>query len=171
VRTLIAYATKYGATRQIAARIGSRLHADGLDVNVIDVADECDLATYDAVVICSAVYYGRWLKPAADFVRSHQQQLAALKVWLCSSGPVGDKALPEAKEIAEFKTKIRPVAHETFAGALDRTKLSFADRLVIKAVHAPDGDYRDWMAIDAWAQGIAEQLDSRVALGGTRHGN
>ncbi len=171
MKTLVAYASKYGATRQIAARISAQLRACGLDVDLTDVTDEPDLATYDAVVICSAVYYGRWLKPAADFVRSHAQQLAAQKVWLCSSGPVGDKELPEAKEVAEFKATIAPVAHKTFAGAIDRTKLSFADRVVVKAVHAPDGDYRDWRAIDAWAQAIVEQLDSRVALGGTRHGN
>ena len=42
-----------------------------------------------------------------------------------------------------------------FFGALDRSKLSFGERMIVKAVRAPDGDYRNWDDVGAWADGIA----------------
>ena len=116
-----------------------------------------------ASAVCSGVYYGHWLKPVADFVRLHAHQLRESKVWLCSSGPLGNKPLPEAWEVAEFTTTTTaPIDHATFGGALDRSKLSFAERVVVKGVHAPEGDFRDWTAIEKWASGIAEHLDTLV---------
>jgi menaquinone-dependent protoporphyrinogen oxidase len=50
--------------------------------------------------------------------------------------------------------------HEIFFGALDRSKLSFPERMIVKAVKAPDGDFRDWAAIDAWADRIADELEA-----------
>ncbi len=45
-----------------------------------------------------------------------------------------------------------------FFGALDREKLSFSERMIVKAVKAPDGDFRDWDAINGWADEIADEL-------------
>jgi menaquinone-dependent protoporphyrinogen oxidase len=45
-----------------------------------------------------------------------------------------------------------------FFGALDHNKLSFAERMVVKAVRGPEGDFRDWQAIEAWAESIARDL-------------
>jgi menaquinone-dependent protoporphyrinogen oxidase len=39
---------------------------------------------------------------------------------------------------------------------LDRSKLGFAERIIAKRL--PEGDWRDWPAIDAWAAGIARRL-------------
>jgi menaquinone-dependent protoporphyrinogen oxidase len=36
--------------------------------------------------------------------------------------------------------------------------LSFAERMMVKAVRAPEGDFRDWQAIEAWAASIARDL-------------
>jgi menaquinone-dependent protoporphyrinogen oxidase len=46
-----------------------------------------------------------------------------------------------------------------FFGALDPSVLGFAERMIAKAVKAPTGDFRDWDAIRAWAEWIAEELD------------
>jgi hypothetical protein len=40
-----------------------------------------------------------------------------------------------------------------FFGALNISVLGFADRMIAKAVKAPTGDFRDWDAIRAWAEG------------------
>ena len=42
--------------------------------------------------------------------------------------------------------------------SLDKRKLSFPERLAVKAVKAPEGDFRDWDDIDAWALKIAGEL-------------
>ena len=45
-----------------------------------------------------------------------------------------------------------------FFGALDHEKLGFGERMMVKAVKAPQGDFRDWDAIAAWADEIASDL-------------
>ena len=52
----------------------------------------------------------------------------------------------------------RPRDQRIFFGALDHHKLSFAERMMAKAVRAPEGDFRDWEAIEAWAESIARDL-------------
>jgi menaquinone-dependent protoporphyrinogen oxidase len=41
---------------------------------------------------------------------------------------------------------------------MDASKLGFSERMVVKAVRAPEGDYRDWDDIRAWAARIVEEL-------------
>ena len=45
-----------------------------------------------------------------------------------------------------------------FAGKLDKKVLGFGERAIVAAFHAPEGDFRDWGAIEAWAHGIADAL-------------
>ena len=56
---LVAYATKYGATKEIAEKIGQVLRQAGLRVEVLPAAQVDTLAPYQAVVLGSAVYAGR----------------------------------------------------------------------------------------------------------------
>lgn len=155
---LVAYASKYGATRGIAERIARKLEATEREVQIRPVDAVEDMGSYEAVVIGSAVYFGSWLKEAAELVRQHRAILSERPVWLFSSGPVGTATLPDPKEVAEFQTAITPRGHHNFAGALNRSKLSFGERLLVKAMKAPYGDFRDWDAIDAWAADIAREL-------------
>jgi hypothetical protein len=41
---------------------------------------------------------------------------------------------------------------------VDAEKLNFIEKFMLKNVKAPAGDFRDWGAITAWANGIAEAL-------------
>ena len=92
---LVAYATRHGATRGIAQRIGEVLESRGLEVSVDDVDHIRDIAGHDGFVIGSAAYMGRWLPRAAKFARHHRSTLASKPVWLFSSGPVGtDTVVP-----------------------------------------------------------------------------
>jgi menaquinone-dependent protoporphyrinogen oxidase len=50
------------------------------------------------------------------------------------------------------------MGHRLFAGKLDRRQLTFGDRAVVTAVRAPEGDFRDWEDVEAWASSIAETL-------------
>ena len=113
-------------------------------------------------MIGSAIYYGSWMKEATDWVHKNQSILANRPVWLFSSGPLGTEvkdAEQQPKEIAEFQKLIKPRDHQVFFGSLDHNKLSFTERMVLKAVRAHEGDYRDWEAIDAWAESIARDLE------------
>jgi menaquinone-dependent protoporphyrinogen oxidase len=154
---LVAYASKHGATRAIAERVAETLSQHGKEACAQPVESVKD-AKFEAAVVGSAVYYGSWMKEAAQFVERNRTTLAEHPVWLFSSGPTGDATLPEPKEIAAFRESIHPLEHRVFRGALDRKKLGFAERTVVKAVKAPEGDFRDWGEVEAWAQSIAQQL-------------
>jgi menaquinone-dependent protoporphyrinogen oxidase len=169
---LVAYASKHGATQGIAECISKTLEQAENNVVVQPVGAVGDLDGYDAFVIGSAAYMGRWLKYATEFVRQNQVVLATRPVWLFSSGPVGTATVDgkgrdvltacEPKEFAEFKEAINPRGLQVFFGALDPSKLTVLERLprLLPAGRnlMPEGDFRDWKAIEAWAEGIAREL-------------
>jgi menaquinone-dependent protoporphyrinogen oxidase len=158
---LIAYASKHGSTQGIAERIAEQLRQLGKDAEARPVDAIEDAGGYEAFVIGSAVYYGSWLKEATEWVHRNQAVLAKLPVWLFSVGPLGTEvkdAEQQPKELAEFQQAIGPRDQRLFFGALDHHTLSFAERMMVKAVRAPEGDFRDWQAIEAWAASIARDL-------------
>jgi len=89
MKLLVAYASKYGSTAEIADVIGDELQKRHYEVDVKSVDDVDSLAGYDGFVIGSALYAGGWMKPAAEFLLSNQDSLAGHPVWLFSSGPTG----------------------------------------------------------------------------------
>jgi menaquinone-dependent protoporphyrinogen oxidase len=155
---LVAYASKHGSTQEIAERIAGRLRERGEQVELRGFNEVQDVTGYRAAVIGSAVYFSSWVKEATEFVRKHETALAEYPIWLFSSGPTGDAVLPAPKELAGLEAAIHPRNHRIFTGALDPKKLSFPERIAVKAVKAPLGDFRDWTEIDAWADSIAAEL-------------
>jgi menaquinone-dependent protoporphyrinogen oxidase len=158
---LVAYASKHGSTQGIAERIAEKLRQLGKEAEARSVEEVSDPGSSEAFVIGSAIYYGSWLKEATEWVRRNQAVLAQHPVWLFSSGPLGTEvkdAEPQPKEIAEFRETIGPRDQRIFFGALEHSRLSFAERMMVKAVRAPEGDFRDWQAIEAWAASIAQDL-------------
>jgi menaquinone-dependent protoporphyrinogen oxidase len=163
MKALVAVASKHGATREIAEEIGGTLRAClgvEAEVEVLPVSDVSGVSGYDAVVLGSAVYMGHWLTPATDFVHHHRGELAAMPVWLFSSGPVGSPLKPDQDplELGTLRLLIRAQDHRLFAGRIDRHRLGLAERALVTALHVPDGDYRDWPEIRSWARRIAATL-------------
>jgi menaquinone-dependent protoporphyrinogen oxidase len=161
---LVAYASRHSSTMGIAERIAARLRQRGHDVDVRSVEEVGDIEPYEAIVLGSAIYYGRWLQPASEFVRRQRAALAERPVWLFSSGPLGTRPGEEPAQVGAMREAIGPRGHRVFFGALDRGRLGFAERLVVRAVRAPDGDFRRWDEIDDWADMIASQLGSRLPV-------
>ena len=161
MKVLVATASRHGATDEIAAEIGRRLSDRGLDAVVVAVGDVTGLDGYDAVVLGSAVYMGRWLKEARQFVEAHSDELRARPTWLFSSGPIGDPPRPEEQEKGTTDEIVAATGardHQVFSGKVDKGGLSFPERAVVRAVGAAEGDYRDWDEIRAWATEIATAL-------------
>ena len=94
MNVLVTVASRQGATKEIAERIGEVLSAAGLGATVEPVEAVGDVDRYDAVVLGSAVRIGHWIEPARRFVRDHSAALATRPVWLFSSGPIGDPPKP-----------------------------------------------------------------------------
>lgn len=158
---LVAYASKHGSTEGIARFIADRLNELGKEAKARSVDDVADLSDVDAVVLGSAVYAGSWMKEAMGFVERHRETLAGLPVFLFSSGPLGEDvkdAEEQPRQIEELRQALSPKEHQVFFGALDRDRLAFGERMIVKAVKAPDGDFRDWDAIRDWTDRIAPEL-------------
>lgn len=90
VTVLVAYASKYGATAEIAEKIGQLLRQEDLQADVLPVNRVGNLTQYKAVIIGSAVYIGKWRKEVVKFLRTNEKLLAERSVWLFSSGPTGE---------------------------------------------------------------------------------
>jgi menaquinone-dependent protoporphyrinogen oxidase len=162
---LVAYATKYGATAEIAERIADTLRQAGLAVDLKPVEDVGEFSPYAAFVLGSAVYAGQWRSQAAHFLESREQELAGHPLWLFSSGPTGEGDPVELMQGWRFPETLQPVADRLqpraiafFHGVLDPDKLNFAEKLIIKGIKAPTGDFRDWQAIERWANAIVSEL-------------
>lgn len=175
---LVAYASRYGATAEIADRIAATLTAEGHDAvarPVTEAATGDAVAEADAVVLGSAVYMGHWRKEASAFLEQHCAALAARPIWLFSSGPLPGAVVPDRvaenaasvdgtpREAPGAVVAVGAREHRVFDGRLDPEHLGLRDR-VIRALPAgknllPEVDGRDWDAIEEWARGIARQLE------------
>ena len=121
-RVLVAHASKYGSTREIAERMAATLRETGLSVDVRDVRNVDDLSRYDAVVLGSALYAAHWQRDANRFVTRHLAALQARPVWLFSSGPLDRSAeraeLPVTPAVAAVIDPVGARGHRTFGGRL-----------------------------------------------------
>jgi menaquinone-dependent protoporphyrinogen oxidase len=160
MKVLVTAASKHGATAEIAQAISETLSSHGVDATLKPIEDVQSIDGYQAVVIGSGVYAGRWLKPARELVKRHESELKQRKVWLFSSGPVGDppKPVEESTEFAQMKAATGALEHRIFSGRVDPKALSLPERAVVAALHAPTGDFRDFDAIRAWAAHIAGSI-------------
>jgi menaquinone-dependent protoporphyrinogen oxidase len=165
MKVLVAYGTKYGATAEIAEKIGQVLGQAGLSTDVLPADKVGDLAAYQAVVLGSAVYVGAWRKEAVRFLKDNEAALTGKPVWIFSSGPTGEGDPVALVQGWRFPGKLQPIADRiqprdiaVFHGNSDPEKMSRMERWMIKQVNAPTGDFRDWEAITAWATGVANAL-------------
>ncbi len=160
---LVAYAGRHGCTAAIAQRVGEVLGGLASPVDVVPVGQVQDLTHYRAVVLGSAVYMGRWMDQPRAFVATHAAALAARPVWLFSVGlaPQRPGAVLADATAAIDTTGAR--GHRYFLGRMDRRLLGLAERAVIASLGTPDGDSRDWSAIEEWATRVAADLAPGVA--------
>lgn len=174
MNVLVAYATRHGSTAGIAERVAATLQAAEVPAEARPVSEVRDLSSYDAVVLGGAAYMYHWLKDATGFAKRHQKELRERPVWLFSSGPLGtDQVDAEGRDVTETSRPkefeqltelLQPRGEQVFFGAWDPESpaIGLGERLVRHMPAAreamPAGDFRDWDAIEAWANGIAEEL-------------
>lgn len=161
MRVLVTAASKHGSTAEIADAIRTELEGRGFEVTLKPPSAFASIQGYDAFVIGSAIYAGRWREEAKDFVERHSAELKERDVWLFSSGPLGDPLKPEEDptDAAPMIAKTGAREHRVFAGKLDKGKLNLAERALVRGVRAPYGDFRDWDEVSSWAGEIARSLE------------
>lgn len=165
---LVAYATSRGSTLEVAEAVATTLRRRGADVDVEPAADVASIDGYDGVVLGGALYTGRWHADARRFLARHRRALEALPVAVFALGP---RTLAPADVAASRKQldralartpELEPCAVAVFGGAIDPAKLRFPFNRM------PASDARDWDAVEAWAEAVAERLVRRPAAATAR---
>jgi menaquinone-dependent protoporphyrinogen oxidase len=161
VKILVAYASQMGSTAEIAQRVGQQLREAGHDVDVSRCADASEASNYDAVLIGSALYMGRWDKTALRYLKAQSDQLAQHPTWLFQSGPCGEgfelEHVDTPRAVRTLSGRIGLAPPVTFGGRLDRAKATTTlSRWVATGTYA--GDFRDWDQVRAWTAEVAAQL-------------
>jgi menaquinone-dependent protoporphyrinogen oxidase len=143
-RVLVAYASRQGATREIAAALVRSLSCcaaagrPGPTTVLAPVQHRPDPTGFDAVVLGSALYDGAWLEEARSYADAFAGHLRGRAAWLFSSG-----VLPaDVEDAATVGRSIGARGHQFFAG-----------------------DRRDWSDVQAWAAEIVAGL-ARIAAPG-----
>ncbi|HSJ84710.1 MAG TPA: flavodoxin domain-containing protein [Acidimicrobiia bacterium] len=164
MKVLVTTASKHGSTADIGRSIADVLTGEGIETRILAPEEVSSLDSYDAIILGSAVYAGRWMKPMRELVDRFEVELAGRPVWLFSSGPIGDPPKPEEDpvDVASIMEKTSARDHFLFAGKIDRKKLNFGERAIVSALKAPEGDFRDWDEIRERALAIAGELKTRV---------
>lgn len=162
-RVLVAYATKYGATREVAEAVGTALSERGIQVEVRPASDVRDLAGYSAVVLGSALYYFMLHRDAKRFLSRHKRTLTSLPIALFALGPFNDTPEemasargPVDKYLAKSEW-LSPVSVAVFGGRHDPALLRFPDNNPAMRNMQPS-DARNWDAIREWATGLPQAL-------------
>ncbi|CAM5710292.1 hypothetical protein SALBM311S_10053 [Streptomyces alboniger] len=157
---LVTYGTTNGSTARIAEAVADVLRKDGLTAELLPARSVTSVAPYDAVVVGGGLYAGRWHKDARRFVRRHSGELAKRPVWFFSSGPLDPSAsernIPPVRGVQRAMIRLDVRDHVTFGGCLEEGAKGRVAGMILRS--GKGGDFRDFGAIEAWAESVADAL-------------
>ncbi len=166
---LVAYATRYGSTQEVAEAVVATLRERGLAVDIQSMRNVQTLDQYRAIVLGAPLYMFHWHKGALHFLARHRAALMQRPVAVFALGPfhAEEKEVQGAreqlhKELAKFPW-LTPQVITIFGGKFDPQKLTFPHNLIPALKNMPASDVRDWTAIRAWANELAAQFQPVLA--------
>jgi menaquinone-dependent protoporphyrinogen oxidase len=170
-RVLVTYASKHGSTGEIARAIADELKERGVDADCVDV-QVASLDAFDAVILGSAVYAGRWRREARHFLKKHRDAFASMPFWIFSSGPVGEKAEEDTEQngkwlephrVLDLAQSLGMRGHVVFGGRLPTDPEGFIENSMVRNTPEQYRDARDWDEIRRWADEVVNQLQPAQA--------
>lgn len=165
---LVAYATRYGSTQEVAEAIVETLRSSEPAVEIKLAREARTLDGYRAVVLGAPLFMFHWHKDVHQFLTRHRKALEERPVAVFALGPVHEPHDPQEwqnsrdqldKELAKYPW-FAPLSIEMFGGKYDPAYLRFP--LNLMAGKEPASDIRDWEAIRAWAGSQAGKLSQEI---------
>ena len=178
-RILLVYASHFGQTATIAARLRDRLvdrgHAvDMFNIDVVPPPPD----RYDAVILGSRVEVGKHAKPLLEYIRAHREGLARIptaffSVSMSAAGkpPASDPNGYLRLTFADLKWT--PTVSTAFGGALQYRRYNWITRAVMKAISKRGGHptdtsknyfFTDFNDVIDFADRFAWHLDERESV-------
>ncbi len=163
-KVMVVYSTKSGCTTGVAQRIGECLANEGATVDVVSAKEAGSPSDYDAVVVGSGVRMSQWHAPARAWVTQHSEELASMPVAFYTVNLTMATEPERADEVRSWTdplieaTGVEPLDVGLFAGWNEPKDFPFLERTILKAMKAPQGDFRDWETIDSWASVVSTKL-------------
>ncbi len=167
-KILVAYATRSGSTAGVAAAVAKALSGTGLEVDLCAIDEVRDISIYGAAVIGAPIHVGRWVSEARYFLDANAAELRYIPVaCFATCMSIVRKAGPDGKPpqvwLRAVKRVVEPVDSAVFSGAFDRSKEAWHWRVLTKLVGVPQGDFRDYDKINAWAARVGGLLVQAAA--------
>lgn len=162
-RILVTYASKKGSTSGIAEAIADELRKAGYETDVKEMESIPSLEQYEALVIGTPVYSGKLLGDVAGFATRFRERIGKIPVagFVVGIAPVYPKAGDSRIFSEMLGSAIAPanaVALTMFAGSFVPSQQGFLVRSLGKMMKIPEGDFRDWDAISAWARELPAKM-------------
>jgi len=139
MKTLILYATKHGAAREIAARIAKNM--DGAVLHDLNESGIPPLAEFDCVIIGSSLYAGSIRKEAKAFLAQNADQLRGKRIGLFLSGIGGVEGGEKEAFHKNFPPDLLQEAKAAcfMGGIFDPKKAGVIERFIMKIVTKGSG--------------------------------
>jgi len=153
-RVLVTYGSWWGSTAEVAQEIGKVLREAGAEVDVLPAGKVKGADGYQAVIIGSGIRAGRCKGDVTQFISRNQAALAQVPVAVFVVCLQLQEDTPDNREQARTFAKtitdsVKSVSVGLFAGALTAARAPFFMKFIVRSM--PQGDWRDWPAIRAWA--------------------
>ena len=168
MKTLIAYATRYGSTTRTAELLAEVLGKAGAnDVTVMDArkVGRAKLADYDAFIVGSSIAMGRWKGSAKKLLPRLASTGKPVAVFVTAGGvlsgrePGSDPAAPVTKPLEQRESEaieryLRPAAEA--AGLKPVAEAAFGGRMAMFGKE----QFNNWDGerIKAWGESLASKL-------------
>lgn len=169
-KLLVAYATRYGSTEEVAHSITSTLSQLGIHVDVSPMHDIHTIDDYDAIILGAPLYIGKLHNNAHHFLARFKEQLVRKPIAIFALGPISN----DEEEMQGSRNQLdrnlghydwlKPIAVEMFVGKYDPAKLNFFHKLLTVLPASPihgltATDNRNWDAINKWTNDLVSLVE------------
>jgi len=139
MKTLILYATKYGATKEIAEKIATLV--EGSQIYNVKEKNIPHLEPYDCIFLGSSVYAGSIRKEMKEYITLNKNMLKDKKLALFLSGMGTESSEKVFKDNFPAELLETAISKEILGGIFDPQKANKLEKTIFKLV-AKQGDYK-----------------------------
>ncbi|OPZ71132.1 MAG: protoporphyrinogen oxidase [bacterium ADurb.Bin478] len=172
---LIAYASGFGSTKEIAEKIGQILQEPpALQVTLQTMEAATDVSPFDAIVLGSSIRADQPLVSIIDFLAQNrttlrEKKIAVFLVCLTANCQCGREKVRQEylAPMYERYPDLSIISSESFGGKIDFDRLNPVMQMLMKRVLEKAGiraqgsvDTRDWNFISGWAHQLKEKLQT-----------